>query len=130
MKNRIDLNERLVIFGSKDKDFNESEIIDRFREWFTEMNNRRLTEKGKLFEFFVNCDYESASLIFGNTQIFSGLGFGENPYEYVAMVQKVKYLIVKCVELANQLAPEYNVEIEGHRLPAIPTTIRYNVIRK
>lgn len=130
MKNRIDLNERLVIFGSKDKDFNEFEIIDRFREWFIEMNNRRLTKKGKLFEFFATTKYDSASIMFGKTHVLSGSGVGEDPYEYVAMVQKVKYLIVKCVELANQLAPEFNVEIEKHSLPAIPTTIRYNVIRK
>lgn len=129
MGDKINLNEKIIIFGSKDKDFNEFEIIDRFREWFIEMNNRRLTKKGKLFEFFATARYDSASIRFGNTYVDSGSGFG-NPYEYVAIVQKVKYLIVKCVELANQLAPEYNVEIEGHRLPAIPTTIRYNVIRK
>lgn len=130
MGDKINLNEKIIIFGSKDKDFNEFEIIDRFREWFIEMNNRRLTKKGKLFEFFATTRYDSASLVFGNTQIFSGSGFGEDLYTYVAMVQKVKYLIVKCVELANQLAPECNVMIEKHNLPDIPTTIRYDVIRK
>lgn len=130
MKNEINLNEKLVIFGSKDKDFDESEIIDRFRKWFIEMNNRRLTKKGKLFEFFVASKYDSASIMFGNTHVSSGLGFNEDPYEYIAMVQKVKYLIVKCVELANQLAPECNVEIEKHSFPDIPTTMRYNVVRK
>lgn len=130
------LDKRIIIFGSKDKDFNEYEIIDRFREWFIEMNNRRLTKKGKLFEFFATtAKLDSASIMFGNTHVTSGSGVGEDPYEHVAMVQKVKYLIVKCVELANQLALECNVEIEKHSLPAIPTTIRYletsfNVIRK
>lgn len=130
MGDKINLNEEIIIFGSKDKDFNEFEIIDRFREWFIEMNNRRLTKKGKLFEFFATARYDSASVMFGNTHVSSGLGFNEDPYEYVAMVQKVNYLIVKCVELANQLAPECNVEIEKHSLPDIPTTIRYDVIRK
>lgn len=130
MGDKINLNEIIIIFGPKDKDFNEFEIIDRFREWFIEMNNRRLTKKGKLFEFFTNYDHESASIMFGNTHVSSGLGFNEDPYEYIAMVQKMKYLIVKCVELANQLAPECNVEIEKHSFPDISTTMRYNVVRK
>lgn len=130
MGDKINLNEKIIIFGSNDKDFNEYEIIDRFREWFIEMNNRRLTKKGKLFEFFATTRYDSASLVFGNTQIFSGSGFGEDPYAYIVMVQKVKCVIVKCVEIANELAVECNVEIEKHNLPAMPTTVRYNVIRR
>ena len=124
------MNDLFIIFGSKDKDFNEYEIIDKFHEWFIEMNNRRLTKKGKLFEFSVSIRNDSASIIFGNNQIFSGSGFGEDLFEYIAMVQKVKYLIVKCIELANELAVECNVEIEKYNFPDVPTTIRYSIVRK
>lgn len=100
-----------IIFN---EDFNEEEIIERFRAWVKEEHAKRATKKNRLFYVTTHDDF----IEFGKTQLMAGftppLWMGHNQWE--DLHQKYVDTVKKCIEILHKICEE-----EGTTIMETPT---------
>lgn len=119
MKKRV---EPEIVF---EKEFSVDEYADKFQKWMIEELNKRTTKKGKLFDFAVS----PSSIMFGETHMLSGGGFGMNPFDHMKISLLYELLVERCMKICGSTCEEYGAQIEIDSIPNAQGSI-VKIIRK
>lgn len=108
------MKEKNIYFNENLSDETYDDLFEDFKDWAVKEFNKRLTKKGKLFEF--------------NITLYNMLYYGNTHVLFSEQCMKIKILNEKVLAFIDEFVKENNLELIA--IQSGGTSICYTVVRK